>query len=131
MLLLSLVYVIAGISSNVLCQLTTIEHMEPLKDTIKNRLIPSLTKHELNYLEMELVSLPARYGAMTFDDLVADSSRKHADSLKSTPICMLLLLNNSQKQLILIMQEARTAIRRNRRAMLISKADEIQSNVVQ
>ena len=44
-----------------------------MKDAIRNHLVPSLTKHGLNYLEMELVSLPARYGGMTFDDPVADS----------------------------------------------------------
>ena len=110
---------------------TASEHMEPLKDAIRNCLIPTLTKHELNDLEMELVSLPARYGGMTFDDPVADSSRKHADSLKSTAMLTNLLLNNESElpETADFNQEARTEVKRNRRAMLILKADEIQTHL--
>ena len=38
---------------------TAIEHMDPLKNAICSILIPTLTKHELNDTEMELVTLPA------------------------------------------------------------------------
>ena len=41
-------------------------------------------KHQPNDLELEMLSLPAAYGGMTFDDPVADSRRKHADSIKCT-----------------------------------------------
>ena len=43
-----------------------------------------MTKHQPNDLEVEMLSLPAAYGGMTLDDPVADSRRKHADSIKCT-----------------------------------------------
>ena len=58
--------------------------MEPLRDAIRNTLIPMLIRHELNDLEMELMTLPACYGGMSFDDPVADSPYKHTDSLECT-----------------------------------------------
>ena len=107
------------------------EHMGPLREAIRNRLIPTLTKHEFNDLEMELVSLPARYGGMTFDDPVADSSRKHDDSLKCTAMFTNLLLNNESElpETADFDHEATIKVKRNCRAMLISKPDEIQSNL--
>ena len=111
--------------------LTSSEHMEPLRDATRNCLIPTLTKHEFNDMEMELVSLPARYGGMTFDDPVADSSRKHDDSLKCTAMFTNLLLNNESElpETADFDHEATIKVKRNCRAMLISKPDEIQSNL--
>lgn len=39
---------------------TMVDHMQPVKDAIHSKLIPMLTKHDLNDLETELVTLPAR-----------------------------------------------------------------------
>ena len=66
-----------------------------------------------------------------FDDPVADSSRKHDDSLKCTAMLTNLLLNNESElpETADFDHEARIEVKRNHRAMLISKADEIQSNL--
>ncbi len=63
---------------------TTGDHMQPLKDAIRNHLIPSLIKHDLSDNEIEMVSLPARFGGLSLDDPVSDSGRKHQDSIKCT-----------------------------------------------
>ena len=60
------------------------DHMQPLQDSIRGKLIPAVTKHQPKDLELEVLSLPAACGGMTFDDPVADSRRKHADSIKCT-----------------------------------------------
>ena len=36
---------------------TASEHMQPLKDTIRGKLIPMLIKHELNDVKLELVTV--------------------------------------------------------------------------
>ena len=56
-----------------------------------------LTKHELNDLEMELVTLPARYGGMSSDNPVANSSCKHTDSLKCTTSFTSLILDGESE----------------------------------
>ncbi len=108
---------------------TAADHMEPLKDAIRNHLIPTLTKHEFNDVEIELVSLPARYGGMTFDDPVADSSRKHTDSLKCTTMLTNLLLSNTSElpEKADFDYEARAEVKKNRQIMLKPKADEIET----
>ena len=58
--------------------------MQPLQDSIRGKLIPAVTKHQPNDLELEMLSLPAAYGGMIFDDPVADSRRKHSHSTKCT-----------------------------------------------
>lgn len=47
--------------------------MEPLKYAAHRKLISTLTKHKLYDLEIELLTLPAGYGGMSFDDAVANS----------------------------------------------------------
>ncbi len=71
--------------------------MQPLKDVIHSKLIPTLTKHELNDPEMELVTLPARYGGMSFDDPVADSHCKHTDSRECTTTLTSLILDGESE----------------------------------
>ena len=69
------------------CTMSTADdHMQPLRDTIYNKLIPTLIKHKLNYLERELVMLPAQFGGtcMSFDDPVVDSRCKYVGSIKCT-----------------------------------------------
>ena len=61
------------------------DHMQPLKDEIDHKLLPTLVKHESNDLELDLMRLPARFGGMSFDDPVVDSGRKHADSIANAP----------------------------------------------
>ena len=62
------------------------DHMQPLKDAIYNKLIPTLTciKHEMNDPEQELVMLPVQFGGMSFEDPVDDSRHKYVDSIKCT-----------------------------------------------
>ena len=47
--------------------------MQLLKEAI-DKLIPALTKHQLNDAEMDLVHLPARLRGMSFHDPVNDSA---------------------------------------------------------
>ena len=60
------------------------DHMQPLKEAIDHKRMPTLVKHELNDMEFELMRLPARSGGMSFDDPVVDSGRKHADTIECT-----------------------------------------------
>ena len=56
--------------------------MQPLKNDIDHKLLPTIVKHDLNNTELELMRLPARFGGMSLDDPLLDSGRKHADSIK-------------------------------------------------
>ena len=93
---------------------TTGDHMQPLKDAIRNKLIPKLTKHEMNDLEMELVTLPARYGGLSFDDPVADSQSKYTDSRECTATLTGLILDGESELPVGadLDQEARAGIKK-------------------
>lgn len=110
---------------------TASEHMVPLKNAIRSRLIPTLTKHDLNDLEMELVTLPARYGGMSFDDPVADSSIKHTDSLEYTATLTSLLVDGATDLPAGsdLDHEAKAAIKARHRSALKERADNIQSRL--
>ena len=110
---------------------TADEHMDPLKNAIRSRLVPTLTKHELNDLEMELVSLPARYGGMSFNDPVTDSSTKHTESLEYTAILTSLLVDGATELPVGgdLDQDAKAAIKARHRTALKEKADNIQSRL--
>ena len=110
---------------------TADEHMDPLKNAIRSRLVPTLTKHELNDLEMELVSLPARYGGMSFNDPVTDSSTKHTESLECTAILTSLLVDGATELPVGgdLDQDAKAAIKARHRTALREKADNIQSRL--
>ena len=73
---------------------TASDHMQPLKDAIDHKLLPTLVKHELNDMELELMRLPARFGGIPFDDPVMDSGRKHADSIECTANLTQQILEN-------------------------------------
>ena len=107
------------------------DHMQPLKDAIRSKLIPTLTKHELNDLEMELMTLPARYGGMSFDDPEADSQWKHSDSLECTATLTGLILDGESElpRNMDLDQEAKTAIKIRHRTILKTKADDLQSRL--
>ena len=60
------------------------DHMQPLKEPIEYKLMPTLVKYELNDVELELMRLPVFLGGMSFDDPVVDTGRKHADSIECT-----------------------------------------------
>ena len=111
--------------------LTTSEHMYPLKNAICSTLIPTLTKHELNDLEMELVTLPARNGGMSFDDPVADSSTKHTDSLEYTTTLTSFLVEEAIELPAGgdLDQEAKAEIKARHQTTLKEKADSIQSRL--
>ena len=64
-------------------------HMQPLKDAIHSKPILMLTKHDL---EMDLVTLPARYCGVSFDNPEAESQCKHTDSLECTTTLTGLIL---------------------------------------
>ena len=110
---------------------TVADHMQPVKDAIRSKLIPMLTKHDLNDLEMELVTLPARYGGMSFDDPVADSPHKHTDSLECTTTLTGLLLDGKLElpRRTDLDQQAKAAINKRHRATLKAKADDLQSRL--
>ena len=109
---------------------TASQHMLPLKDAIRGRLIPVLTKHELSNMEMEMVSLPTRFEGLSFVDPVADSPEKFADSVQCTASLTALLCVNRESELphgVLPDRAAATAVRRSRESRLKEKADAIQS----
>ena len=105
--------------------------MGPLKEAIRSNLIPRLTKHMLNDLEMELVTLPTRYGGMSFDDPVADAPCKHKDSLECTTTLTNLILDGETKLPpgVDFDQEAKVAVKMRHRTTQKAKADDIQSRL--
>ena len=110
---------------------TADDHIQPMKDAIRSKLIPRLTKHELNDLEMELATLPARYGGMSFDDPVTDSQSKHTDSLECTATLTGLILDGETElpRGVDFDREAVVAIKRRHRTTLKAKADDLQSHL--
>ena len=70
------------------------EHMQLLKEAIDDKLMATLVKHELNYMELVLMRLPVRFRGMSFDDPVVESRRKHADSIECTANLTQQILEN-------------------------------------
>lgn len=109
---------------------TVTNHMQPLKDKIRHKLVPTLIKHEPNDLEMEMMTLPAAYGGLSFDDPVADSSHKHADSLKCTAnLTGLILKGETQLPRIDPDRAAKEAVKRCHRTTLKIAADALQARL--
>ena len=104
------------------------DHMQPLKDAIDHKLLPTLVKHELSDVELELMRLPARFRGMSFDDPVADSRRKHDDSIKSTTNLTQQILENGADLMksIELDHERKAAVRQHHEASLKVKADDLQ-----
>ena len=104
--------------------------MQPLKDAIDHKLLPSLVKHELSDVELELMKFPARFGGMSFDDPVADSRRKHDDSIKCTANLTQQILENGADLMQSIELDRRTKVDvRHHEALLIMKADDVQKRL--
>ena len=104
------------------------DHMQPLKDAIDHKLLPTVVKHELSDVELELMRLPARFGGMSFDDPVTDSRRKHDDSIKSTTNLTKQILENGADLMksIELDHERKAAERQHHEASLKVKADDLQ-----
>ncbi len=107
------------------------DHMQPLQDAIRHKLVPRLTKHQSNDLEMELLTLPAAYGGMSFDDPVIDSSRKHSDSVQCTAN-LTSLIRKGEAQLPRTNDPDRAtkaAVIRRHRMSLKTTADAVQARL--
>ena len=104
------------------------EHMQPLKDAIDHKLLPTVVKHDLNDIELELMRLPARFGGMSFDDPVLDSGRKHTDSLECTANLTQQIMENGDDLMKSIESDSRMKIfvRQRHEASLKVKADDLQ-----
>lgn len=104
------------------------DHMQPLKDAIDHMLLPTLVKHELNDMELELMRLPARFGGMSIDDPVVDSGRKHADSIECTANLTQQILENGADlmQSIELDCKNKAVVRQHHEASLKVKADDLQ-----
>ena len=104
------------------------DHMQPLNDVIDYKLMPSLVKHEVNDLELELMRLPARFGGMSFNDPVVDSGHKHANSIECTANLTQQILENGADlvQSIELDCKAKAAVRQRHEASLKVKADDLQ-----
>ena len=106
------------------------DHMQPLKDAIDHKLLPTLVKHELSDVELELMRLLARFGGMSFDDPVADSRRKHDDSIKSTTNLTQQILENGADLMksIELDHERKAAVQQHHEASLV-KANDLQKRL--
>ena len=104
------------------------DHMQPLKDVVDYKLLPSLVKHVLNDSELELMRLPARFGGMSFDDPVVDSGCKHADSIECTANLTQQILENGADlmQSIELDCKRKAAVRQRHEVALKEKADDLQ-----
>ena len=105
--------------------------MQPLKEAIDNKLIPVLTKHQLNDAETELVRLPAGLGGMSFDDPVNDSAIKHSASIECSANLTNQIKANGSDVMGSIGQDStsKTAIRQRQQASMKDKADTIQARL--
>ena len=72
--------------------------------------------------------LPARFGGMSLDDPVADSGRKHADSIECTANLTQQILENGADlmQTIELNCKRKAAVRQHHEASLKVKADDLQ-----
>ena len=106
------------------------DHLQPLKDVIDYKLLPTLVKHELNDLELEVMRLPAQFGGMSLDDPVADSGRKHADSIECTANLTQQILENGADlmQSIELDCKRKAAVRRHEASLKV-KADDLQRHL--
>ena len=104
------------------------DHMQPLKEVIDHKLLPTLVKHELNDSELELMRLPARFGGMSFDDPVVDSGCKHADSIECTANLTQQILENGAElmQSIELDRKKKAVMQQRHEASLKVKADDLQ-----
>ena len=104
------------------------DHMQPLKDVVDYKLLPSLVKHVVNDSELELMRLPARFGGMSFDDPVVDSGCKHANSIECTANLTQQILENGADlmQSIELDCKRKAAGRQRHEAALKEKADDLQ-----
>ena len=104
--------------------------MHPLRDAIRGSLIPALIKRELSDVELEMLTLPARYGGMSFDDPVTDSHRKHAASLECTTH-LAALIEQGQSVLPDVNPDhhARAMVKRRHEAALKAAADSVQARL--
>ena len=104
------------------------DHMQPLKDVIDYKLLPLLVKHELNDSELELMTLPACFGGMSFDDPVVDSGYKHVDSIECTANLTQQIFENGADlmQSIELDYKTKAAVRQRQEASLKVKADDLQ-----
>ena len=107
------------------------DHMQPLKDAIDHTLLPTLVKHKLNDMELELIRLSARFGDMTFDDPVADSRHKHTDSIEcTTNLTQQILVNgNDLMQSIELDSKRNAAVWQRQEASIKVKADDLQRHL--
>ena len=104
------------------------DHMQPLKDAIDHKLLPTIVKHDLNDTELELMRLPARFGGMSFDNPVIDSGRKHAESVECTANLTQQILDSGDDliQSIELDRRRKAAVRQHHEASLKMKADDLQ-----
>ena len=102
-----------------------------MKEAIDNKLIPALTKHQLNDAERDLFCLPARLGGMSFDDPVSDSAVKHATSIECTANLTSQIKANGSDVMGSIRRHStnKTAIQQHQRASMKDKADAIQAQL--
>ena len=75
--------------------------------------------------------LPARFGGMSFDDPVADSTRKHDDSIQCTANLTQQILENGNDlmQSIELDRKRKVAVRQHHEAALKEKADDLQKHL--
>ena len=67
------------------------ELMQPLEDVIRRKFIPALLGREVNDLERELFSLPARYGGLGIGNPCVQSARQYTNSEElTTPLVALI-----------------------------------------
>ena len=123
--LLSLGYNIAGPSNSTLYLRTYREHVQPLKVTICSKLIAMLIKYELNDVELELVTLPAR---MFLDDPVVDLHCKTASSFEcTTHFTALIIQGESELPRVNPDRDARRAVSSHHQIALKAEAGTIRA----
>ena len=107
------------------------DHMQPLKEPIDHKLMPTLVKYELNDMELELMRLPALLGGMSFDDPVVDTGRKHADSIECTANLNEQILENGTglMQRFELDSKKKATVWQRHEASLKVKADDLQRRI--
>ena len=104
------------------------DHMQPLKDAINHKLMPTLVKHELIDMDWNSRGCLCGLEVLPFDDSVVDLGHKHADSIKCTTNLTQQILENGADLMHSneLDCKRKAAVWQHQEASLKVKADDLQ-----
>ena len=108
------------------------EFLKPIKDTIRNELIPALTGgHICSDNERKLLSLPSRYGGLGIPIFTLCAQQEYVNSRKVTAALSKFIVDQSSTCIVNEpeMKKIKATIKHEREAQYKNLSDEIQLNM--